>query len=93
MNKEDVIALLLQSQKQVLLFAEQLAVMQSQRFGRKTEKLKELEGQLGFFNEAEAEAEKEEVADEPETEEITYRCRIDTAYWINSNSARLYSWL
>ena len=75
MNKEDVIALLLQSQKQNALFWEQLATMQAQRFGRKTEKLEELAGQLGMFNEAEAEAEKAEPEDEtgePETEEITY---------------------
>ena len=75
LNKEDVIALLLQSQKQVSLFMEQLATMQAQRFGRKTEKLETLVGQLGMFNEAEAEAEKaepEEETAEPETEEITY---------------------
>ena len=75
MNKEDVIALLLQSQKQNALFWEQIATMQARRFGRKTEKLEELAGQLGFFNEAEAEAEKvepEDETDEPETEEITY---------------------
>ena len=67
--------MLLQSQKQNALFWEQLATMQAQRFGRKTEKLEELAGQLGMFNEAEAEAEKAEPEDEtgePETEEITY---------------------
>lgn len=75
MNKEDIIALLLQSQKQNALFWEQIATMQAQRFGRKTEKLEQLAGQLGIFNEAEAEAEKAEPEDEtaePETEEITY---------------------
>ena len=39
LNKEDVIALLLQAQKQNALFMEQISVMQAQRFGRKTEKL------------------------------------------------------
>ncbi len=75
MNKEDVIALLLQAQNQNALFWEQIATMQSQRFGRKTEKLEALVGQLGMFNEAESEAEKcpeGNEADEPETEEITY---------------------
>ena len=37
LNKEDVIALLLQAQKQNALFMEQISVMQAQRFGRKTE--------------------------------------------------------
>ena len=74
LNKEDVIALLLQSQKQNALFMEQISVMQAQRFGRKTEKLETLVGQLGMFNEAEAEADKEPETEEeePEREEITY---------------------
>ena len=75
LNKEDVIALLLQSQKQNALFMEQLATIQAQRFGRKTEKLEALTGQLGIFNEVETEAEKAESEDEtakPKTEEITY---------------------
>ena len=77
LQKEDLVSLILQSQNQLNLFREQIATMQSQRFGRKTEKLETLVGQLGMFNEAETEAEKSpEVAeeDEPETEteEITY---------------------
>ena len=73
--KEDLVSLILQSQNQLNLFREQIATMQSQRFGRKTEKLETLVGQLGMFNEAEAEAEKCPEAneeDETETEEITY---------------------
>ena len=74
LNKEDVVALLLQAQKQNALFMEQISVMQAQRFGRKTEKLETLVGQLGMFNEAEAEADKEPETEEeePEREEITY---------------------
>ena len=73
LDKEEVIALLLQSQKQNALFMEQIATMQAQRFGRKTEKL-EYVGQISIFNEAEAESENpsEEEAPAPETEEIAY---------------------
>ena len=72
LSKEEVVALLLQVQQQNALFMEQIATMQSQKFGRKTEKLEYLgqEELEGFFNEAEAEAEKE--PDEPETEEVSY---------------------
>ena len=69
MNKEEIVALLMQTQKQNALFMEQLATMQAQRFGRKTERLECL-GQESFFNEAEAEAEKD--TEEPETEEVSY---------------------
>ena len=75
LQKEELVSLILQSQNQLNLFREQIATMQSQRFGRKTEKLEQLVGQLGMFNEAEAEAEKAEPEGEtaePETEEITY---------------------
>lgn len=69
MKKEEIVALLMQTQKQNALFMEQIATMQAQRFGRKTERLECL-GQDSIFNEAEAEAEKE--TDEPETEEVSY---------------------
>lgn len=36
LSKEQIVALLMQSQKQNALFMEQIATMQSQRFGRKT---------------------------------------------------------
>mgnify|MGYP002857279696 CR=1 FL=1 len=72
LSKEEIVALLMQVEKQNALFMEQIATMQSQRFGRKTERLECLgqESLEGFFNEAEAEAEKD--TDEPETEEVTY---------------------
>ena len=69
LSKEEIVAILMQTQKQNALFMEQIATMQTQRFGRRTERLECL-GQESFFNEAEAEAEKD--TDEPETEEISY---------------------
>ena len=69
LDKDEIVALLLQAQKQNAFFMEQIATMQSQRFGRKTERLECL-GQESIFNEAETEAAKE--TDEPETEEISY---------------------
>lgn len=69
LSKEELLTLLIQSQRQNALFMEQIAAMQSQRFGRKTERIDCL-GQESLFNEAEVEAEKD--TDEPETEEISY---------------------
>ena len=69
MKKEEIVALLMQTQRQNALFMEQIATIQAQRFGRKTERLECL-GQGSIFNEAEAESEKD--TDEPETEEISY---------------------
>ena len=72
LSKDEGVALLLQTQKQNALVMEQIATMQSQRFGRKTERMECLgqESMDDYFNEAEAEAEKD--TDEPETEEISY---------------------
>ena len=69
LSKEELLVLLLQTQEQNAFFMEQIANMQAQRFGRKTERL-ECIGQDCLFNEAEAESEND--TDEPETEEITY---------------------
>ena len=52
LSKDEIVALLMQVEKQNALFVEQIATMQSQRFGRKTERL-ECIGQESFFNEAE----------------------------------------
>ena len=73
LSKEEMVALVMQLQRQNALFAEQIATMQAQRFGRRSERLSEIAGQGSIFNEAEAEAEK--AAEEPEAEEtetITY---------------------
>lgn len=69
LSREEIVALLMQTQKQNALFMEPIATMQAQRFRCKTERMECL-GQESFFNEAEAEAEKD--TDEPETEEISY---------------------
>ena len=69
LSKEELLALLLQTQEQNVFFMEQIATMQAQRFGRKTERL-ECMGQDCLFNEAEVEAEND--TDEPEADEITY---------------------
>lgn len=69
LSKGEIVALLMQTQKQNAMFMEQIATMQAQRLGRKTERLECL-GQGSIFNEAEAESEKD--TDEPETEEISY---------------------
>ena len=68
LSKQELVALLLQTQKQNALFMEQISTLQAQRFGRKTERLECL-GQESVFNEAEAEAERDTA--EPETEEVT----------------------
>ena len=68
LSKEELLALLLQTQEQNAFFMEQIATMQAQKFGRKTERL-ECMGQDCLFNEAEAEAEND--TDEPDAEEIT----------------------
>jgi transposase len=62
-SKDEMIAIVLQMQQENALFAEKLAVWEAARFGRKTEKLEEFEGQLNIFNEVEA------LVDEQETEE------------------------
>ena len=69
LSKEELLALLLQTQEQNAFFMEQIATMQAQKFGRKTERL-ECMGQDCLFNEAEVEAEND--TDEPDAEEITY---------------------
>ena len=51
LSREEIVALLMQTQKQNALFMEQIATMQAQWFGRKTERLEYL-GQENFFNEA-----------------------------------------
>lgn len=68
LQKEEIIALLMQAQNQIALFSERFAVMQANRFGRHTERLECL-GQISFFNEAEVESTEEEPEPEPEAEE------------------------
>lgn len=67
LQKDEIIALLLQAEKQNALFAESLAAMQANRFGRSTESLECL-GQESIFNEAEDASNEDEP--EPEVEEV-----------------------
>ena len=70
LNKEEIIALFMQTQTQLSLFEERIAEMEARLFGRKTEKLESLSEQA--FNEAEVESDAD--AEEP-TEETVVRVR------------------
>ena len=52
MSKEDIVALTMQLQTQVVLFSEKISVLTAARCGRKTEQFAD-PNQLSFFNEAE----------------------------------------
>ena len=58
LSKEDMAAMILQMQTTINTLSEQVAVLNANKFGRKSEKLKVLEGQMTIydsaFNEAEA---------------------------------------
>lgn len=73
LSKEDMAAMILQMQRQITTLNERIAVLNAHHFGRSTEKLSELPGQLCAFNEAEhlteqpfAEPSIEQVAAQPE---------------------------
>lgn len=73
LSKEDMAAMILQMQRQINTLNERIAVLNAHHFGRSTEKLSELPGQLCAFNEAEhlteqpfAEPSIEQVAPQPE---------------------------
>ena len=66
LSKEEIVALLMQSQKEAALFKERLEELQMHLFGRSTERMECL-GQESIFNEAEAKYSEEE--NEPEIEE------------------------
>lgn len=68
MNKDEMIDLFLQQQKQLLLFDERIAAMTANRFGSKSETLQCL-GQQDLFNEVEMTADPNEA--EPVIETIT----------------------
>ena len=67
-TKEEMISIVLQIQQENALFAERIAVLTANKFGRKTEKLDCCDGQQSFFNEAEAEA--DSTAAEPTIDEV-----------------------
>ena len=65
LSKEEIVALLMQSQKEAALFKERLEELQMHLFGRSTERMECL-GQESIFNEAEEKYSEEE--NEPEIE-------------------------
>ena len=78
MTKEEMAAMILQMQQtqlqlqqQIHTLTEKIALMNARHFGRSTEKLSTLPGQLNIFNEAEAAS--EEAIAEPAIEQIVVR--------------------
>ena len=78
MTKEEMAAMILQMQQtqlqlqqQVHTLTEKIALMNARHFGRSTEKLSTLPGQLNIFNEAEAAS--EEAIAEPAIEQVVVR--------------------
>ena len=63
MSKEDLAAMVLQMQQQINSLNEKVAILNARYFGRSTERLEALPGQMSVFNEAEAAA--VEAAAEP----------------------------
>ena len=56
LSKADLAAMVLQMQQQINTLNEKIAIMNARHFGRSTEKLNTLPGQMSVFNEAEAAA-------------------------------------
>ena len=69
LSKEEIVALLMQSQKEAALFKERLEELQMHLFGRSTERMECL-GQESIFNEAEVKYNEEE--NEPEIKKSGY---------------------
>ena len=71
LSKEDMAAMILSMQQQIHTLNEKIAVLNARHFGRSTEKLEDLPGQLNCFNEAEKEVEAPHA--EPTVEEVVVR--------------------
>ena len=71
LSKEDLAAMVLQMQQQISTLNEKLAAANARFFGRSTEKLSALPGQMNLFNEAEAAA--PEAVVEPDIEHVLVR--------------------
>jgi len=76
-SRQELITLLLSQQEQMVKMnenlehlIEQVRIANQQRFGRHTEKLSELPGQLSFFNEAEQLSESAEDSAEPDPDDV-----------------------
>lgn len=88
LSKEDMAAMILQMQTTINTLSEQVAVLNANKFGRKSEKLKVIEGQMTIydsaFNEAEAlidenaESSGADNTDEPEIETVVIRRKKHT---------------
>ena len=71
MSKEDLAAMVLQMQQQIHTLNEKIAIMNARHFGRSTEKLETLPGQMNIFNETEVAA--AEAIAEPAIEQVVVR--------------------
>ena len=71
LSKEDLAAIVLQQQQMINSLVEKVAILDMRSYGRSTEKLSAMPGQINFFNEADAEA--DESAEEPTIEDIVVR--------------------
>ena len=71
LSKADLAAMVLQMQQQINTLNEKIAIMNARHFGRSTEKLDTLPGQMSVFNEAEAAA--AEAVAEPAIEQVVVR--------------------
>ena len=71
LSKKDLIAMMLQMQQQMNALTEKKAVANARFFGRSTEKLSTLPGQMSVFNEAEAAA--AEAIVEPDIDHVVVR--------------------
>ena len=77
LSKQEIITLFLSQQDQMNAklenLIEQIRIMNQQRFGRSTEKMSEIPGQLSFFDEAEQLAAEAQNSDEPDFDEVIVR--------------------
>ena len=71
MSKEDLAAMVLQMQQQINTLNEKVAILNARHFGRSTEKLETLPGQMNIFNETEVAA--AEAIAEPAIEQVVVR--------------------
>ena len=71
LSKADLAAMVLQMQQQINTLNEKIAIINARHFGRSTEKLDTLPGQMSVFNEAEAAA--AEAVAEPAIEQVVVR--------------------
>ena len=71
LSRADLAAMVLQLQQQINTLNEKIAIMNARHFGRSTEKLETLPGQMNIFNEAEVAA--VEAIAEPAIEQVVVR--------------------